>query len=331
MWTDLGRTVGRVRVLADRAAEVRLDDYILRMTATLQPAKQAPTTGAGVPTIWLDGKWYDRDTATVSVYDHGLLYGDGVFEGIRIYGGKVFRLAEHLERLYDSAHAIWMTVPMPREEMAAVTEEAVRRSGIQEGYIRHIVTRGVGDLGLDPRKCPRPSIIIIVDTIKLWPEETYETGLKVVTAGTPIPQRESLSPRVKSLNYIAHILAKIEGTQAGADEVLMLDSAGSVAEGSGQNLFVAKHGILSTPAVYAGILKGVTRDVVIDLARGAGYEVRETMLNRYDVYTADEAFFTGTAAEIVGIRQVDGRVIGTGKQGPITKDLRARFQALVRS
>ena len=301
------------------------------MTATLQPAKQAPTTGAGVPTIWLDGKWHDRETATVSVYDHGLLYGDGVFEGIRIYGGKIFKLAEHLERLYDSAHAIWMTVPMPREELAAVTEEAVKRSGIQEGYIRHIVTRGVGDLGLDPRKCPRPSIIIIVDTIKLWPEEMYETGLKVVTAGTPIPQRESLSPRVKSLNYIAHILAKIEGTQAGADEVLMLDSAGSVAEGSGQNLFIAKHGVISTPAVYAGILKGVTRDVVIELARGAGYEVRETMLNRYDVYTADEAFFTGTAAEVVGIRQVDGRVIGTGKQGPITRDLRGRFQALVRS
>ncbi len=284
-----------------------------------------------MPTIWLDGKWYDRETATVSVYDHGLLYGDGVFEGMRIYGGKIFKLAEHLERLYDSAHAIWMTVPMPREEMAAVTEEAVRRSGIQEGYIRHIVTRGVGDLGLDPRKCPRPSIIIIVDTIKLWPEETYETGLKVVTAGTPIPQRESLSPRVKSLNYIAHILAKIEGTQAGADEVLMLDSAGSVAEGSGQNLFIVRDGIISTPAVYAGILKGVTRDVVIALARGAGYEVRETMLNRYDVYTADEAFFTGTAAELVAIRQVDGRLIGTGKQGPITKDLRARFQALVRS
>jgi branched-chain amino acid aminotransferase len=147
------------------------------MSATLQPAKQAPTPGAGVPTIWLDGKWHDRETAMVSVYDHGLLYGDGVFEGIRIYGGKIFKLAEHLERLYDSAHAIWMTVPMPREEMAAVTEEAVRRSGITEGYIRHIVTRGVGDLGLDPRKCPRPSIIIIVDTIKLWPEEVYETGL----------------------------------------------------------------------------------------------------------------------------------------------------------
>jgi len=284
-----------------------------------------------VPTIWLDGKWHDRETATISVYDHGLLYGDGIFEGVRVYGGKVFRLAEHLERLYDSAKAIWLTIPMPLEEMAAVTEEAVRRSGIVEGYIRPIVTRGVGDLGLDPRKCPRPSVIIIVDTIKLWPEEVYETGLKVVTAGTPIPQREALSPRVKSLNYLAHILAKIEGVQAGADDVLMLDSSGSVAEGSGQNIFVVRRGKIATPAPYAGILKGVTRDVVIELARGAGYEVVETMLNRYDVYTADEAFFTGTATEVVAIRQVDGRLIGAGKSGPVTRDLRARFQALVRS
>ena len=224
-----------------------------------------------------------------------------------------------------------MTIPIPKDEMAAVTEEAVRRSGIREGYIRPIVTRGVGDLGLDPRKCPRPSVIIIVDTIKLWPEEVYETGLKVVTAGTPIPQRESLSPRVKSLNYLAHILAKIEGVQAGADEVLMLDSSGSVAEGSGQNLFVEKQGKLRTPAAFAGILKGVTRDVVIELAVQAGYDVQETILNRYDVYTADEAFFTGTAAEVVAIRQVDGRLIGAGKSGPVTRDLRARFQALVRS
>jgi branched-chain amino acid aminotransferase len=301
------------------------------MSVSVQASKQPPVPGAGVATVWLDGQWFDRDTATVSVYDHGLLYGDGVFEGVRIYGGKIFRLAEHMERLYDSAHAIWLTIPMPREQMAAVTEEAVRRSGITEGYIRHIVTRGVGDLGLDPRKCPNPSIIIIVDTIRLWPEEVYETGLRVVTAGTPIPQRESLSPRVKSLNYLAHILAKIEGVQAGADEVLMLDSSGSVAEGSGQNLFVVKHGRLQTPPAFAGILKGVTRDVVIELARGAGYDVQETMLNRYDVYTADEAFFTGTAAEVIAIRQVDGRLIGSGKSGPVTRDLRARFQALVRS
>src|SRR5919112_1755196 len=283
------------------------------MTATAETSRQPSTQGAGVPTIWLDGAWHDRDSAVISVYDHGLLYGDGVFEGIRIYGGRIFRLRDHLDRLYDSAHAIWLTVPISKEGMAEVTEEGVRRSGIKEGYIRHIVTRGVGDLGLDPRKCERPSVIIITDTIKLWPEEVYETGLKVVTAGTPIPQREALSPRVKSLNYLAHIMAKVEGVQAGADEVLMLDSEGHVAEGSGQNLFVVKHGRLSTPPAYAGILKGVTRDVVMELARGAGYEVQETMLNRYDVYTADETFFTGTAAEVVAIRQVDGRLIGSGK------------------
>jgi branched-chain amino acid aminotransferase len=301
------------------------------MSTQLHPSRTAITKDTGTPTIWLDGQWCDRATAMVSVYDHGLLYGDGVFEGIRVYGGKIFRLAEHLDRLYDSAHAIWLTIPMSKEEMAQVTEEAVRRSGITEAYIRHVVSRGVGDLGLDPRKCPRPSVIIIVDTIKLWPEEVYETGLKVVTAGTPIPQRESLSPRVKSLNYLPHILAKIEGVQAGADEVLMLDSQGHVAEGSGQNIFVVKHKRITTPPVYAGILKGVTRDVVIELARGAGYDVQESMLNRYDVYTADEAFFTGTASEVVAIRQVDGRLIGAGKSGPVTRDLRARFQALVRS
>jgi branched-chain amino acid aminotransferase len=301
------------------------------MTATAQTSRQPSTEGAGVPTIWLDGTWHDRDTAMISVYDHGLLYGDGVFEGIRIYGGRIFRLREHLDRLYDSAHAIWLTIPMSKDEMAAATEEGVRRSGIKEGYIRHVVTRGVGDLGLDPRKCANPSVIIITDTIKLWPEEVYETGLKVVTAGTPIPQREALSPRVKSLNYLAHILAKVEGIQAGADEVIMLDSSGTVAEGSGQNIFVVKGRLIRTPPAHAGILKGVTRDVVVELAREAGYDMQETMLNRYDVYTADEAFFTGTAAEVVGIRQLDGRVIGSGRPGPVTRDLRTRFQTLVRS
>ena len=299
---------------------------------TSAKAKISPSAqGAGTPIVWLDGKWCDRESATVSVYDHGLLYGDGVFEGIRVYGGKIFRLDEHLSRLYDSAKAIWLTIAMPREEMAAVTKEAVRRSGMAEAYIRHIVTRGVGDLGLDPRKCPKSSIIIIVDTIKLWPEQVYEAGLNVITAGTPIPHREALSPRVKSLNYLAHILAKVEGINAGADEVLMLDSAGHVAEGSGQNVFVVKNGRLRTPPAYAGILKGVTRDVVIELAQKAGYEIEQTILNRYDIYTADEAFFTGTASEIVAIRQLDGRVIGTGKSGSVTRDLRARFQALVRS
>src|SRR5215217_8790171 len=255
------------------------------MTVSTKPSAIPASAGVGTPTVWLDGKWCDRNTAVISVYDHGLLYGDGVFEGVRAYGGKVFRLAQHLERLYDSAKAIWLTIPMPRDELASVTEEAVRRSAISEAYIRHIVTRGVGDLGLDPRKCPKPSVLIIVDTIKLWPEQVYEAGLNVVTAGTPIPQRESLSPRVKSLNYLAHILAKIEGIHAGADEVLMLDSAGAVAEGSGQNVFVVKNGRISTPPPHAGILKGVTRQVVMELAEAAGYHVDQTMLNRYDLYT----------------------------------------------
>jgi branched-chain amino acid aminotransferase len=283
-----------------------------------------------VATIWLDGEWYDRETAKVSVYDHGLLYGDGVFEGIRVYGGRVFRLREHLERLYDSAKAIWLEIPMPIDEMAALTEEAVRRSGLADAYLRHVITRGVGDLGLDPRKCPKPTVLLIVDAIRLFPVEVYERGLRVVTAGTPIPQREALSPRVKSLNYLAHILAKVEGIQAGADEVLMLDAAGHVAEGSGQNLFVVKKGRIATPAAYSGILRGVTRDAVIEIARDAGYEVAETILNRYDVYTADEAFFTGTASEIIHLRELDGRAIGDGRRGPVTRDLAARFQALVR-
>ena len=281
-------------------------------------------------TIWLDGAWHDRDTAKVSVFDHGLLYGDGVFEGIRVYAGKVFRLTEHIDRLYDSARAIWLTVPMPREEMIAVTEEAVRRSGLAEAYVRHIITRGVGDLGLDPRKCARPSIIIIVDGIRMWPAELYDHGLRVITAATPIPQRESLSPRVKSLNYLAHILARIEGINAGADEVLMLDSAGHVAEGSGENIFVVKGGVVRTPPAHAGILKGVTRDAMIELAAAAGYAVREEVLNRYDIYTADEAFFTGTAAEIIGIRELDGRTIGEGRRGPVTSELARRFHALTR-
>jgi branched-chain amino acid aminotransferase len=281
-------------------------------------------------TIWLDGRWLDRESASVSVFDHGLLYGDGVFEGIRVYGGRAFRLQEHLERLYDSARAIWLTIPMPIEEMTSLTEEAVQRSGLDDAYIRHIVTRGVGDLGLDPRKCPAPTVIIIVDGIRLWPAEVYERGLRVVTAGTPIPHREALSPRVKSLNYLPHILAKIEGIHAGADEVLMLDSTGSVAEGSGQNLFVVKKGIVRTPPASAGILKGVTRDVVIELAAEAGLPLEEIQLNRYDVYTADEAFFSGTAAEIVFIREVDGRLVGDGRAGRVTRDLADRFRQLVR-
>lgn len=282
-------------------------------------------------TIWLDGKWCDRDTAMISVFDHGLLYGDGIFEGIRVYDGKIFRLTEHLDRLYDSAKALWLTIPMAQPELAAVHLEGVRRSGLRDAYIRTVVTRGVGDLGLDPRKCARPSVIVIVDSIALWPPEKYEQGLVVVTAGTPVPHREALSPRVKSLNYLPHILAKIEGVQAGADEVLMLDPAGWVAEASGSNLFIVRRRVVQTPATASGILRGVTRDAVLELAAAAGYEVRESILNRFDVYTADEVFFTGTGAEIIHARQVDGRMIGTGALGPVTADLAARFHRLVRS
>jgi len=283
-----------------------------------------------VSLIWIDGQWYDRDSAKVSVFDHGLLYGDGVFEGMRVYGGKVFRLEEHVDRLYDSAHAIWLTVPVPKEEMIRVTEEGVRRGRLSEGYLRHIVTRGVGDLGLDPRKCARATVIIIFDTISLWPRERYEQGLTVLTAGTPMPHREALSPRVKSLNYLPHILAKVEGIHAQVDEVLMLDSAGYVAEASGMNLFIVKRGELRTPPAYAGILRGVTRDVILELAAAAGIPAREEPLNRYDVYTADEAFFTGTAAEIAPIRSLDGRTIGAGPVGPVTRELITRFHTLTR-
>jgi len=279
--------------------------------------------------VWIDGTWHDRGTAVVSVFDHGLLYGDGVFEGIRAYGGRVFRLAEHLERLYASAKAIWLDVPMTKAEMGRIVEEGVTKSGIKEAYIRLVVTRGVGDLGLDPRKCPKASVFCITDTIRLWGAESYEKGLIAITAATPINHRESLSPRVKSLNYLTHILAKLEGIAASVDEVIMLDATGHVAEASGMNLFVVTRGVVRTPPPYSGILRGVTRDTVLELAREAGYATEELPLNRYDLYTADEVFLTGTAAEVVGISKLDGRAIGAGVAGPVTKDLAARFRAYV--
>lgn len=279
--------------------------------------------------VWIDGKYHDRADAVVSVFDHGLLYGDGVFEGIRAYNSRIFRLDRHLDRLYASAKAIWLDIPMGVPEMASMVTEAVAKSGLKDAYLRLVVTRGVGDLGLDPRKCPKPSIICIVDTIKLWTADRYEKGLTCLTAPTPILHRESLSPRIKSLNYLSHILAKVEGIAAGVDEVIMLDSGGYVAEASGMNLFLVKKGVLQTPPPYTGILRGVTRDAIIELAREADYGVDETPMNRYDLYTADEVFLTGTAAEVVGVAKLDGRVIGTGAAGRVTRDLAARFRALV--
>lgn len=281
-------------------------------------------------TIWIDGEWHTKETARVPVYDHGLLYGDGVFEGIRAYSGKVFKLAEHLDRLFESAHAIMLQIPYSKEEVGKVIEQTLAKSGLQDAYLRPIVTRGIGDLGVDPRKCPKASLIVIVDNIKIWPPERLEKGLAVISAGTPIPHRESLSPRVKSLNYLSHCMAKMEANVAGADEALMLDSSGYVAEGTGQNVFVIKGGVLRTPPLHAGILGGITRGVVMELGCEAGLKVREDILNRFDIYTADEAFLTGTASEIAPMSSYDGRPIGIGKTGPITKDLMKRFQAYVR-
>jgi len=278
--------------------------------------------------IWIDGEYHDRASARVSVFDHGLLYGDGVFEGLRAYNRRLFRLDRHVDRLYASAKAVWIEVPMAKDAMRRLVEEVVAKSGLDEAYVRLLVTRGVGDLGLDPRKCPRPSVIIIVDSIRLWPSDRYEKGLTALTAATPINHRESLSPRIKSLNYLSHILAKVEGIAAGVDEVIMLDAGGYVAEASGMNLFAVTNGTLKTPPAYAGILRGVTRDAVIELAREATYGVEEVPINRYDLYTADEVFFTGTAAEVVGVAKLDGRVIGAGVPGPVTKELAKRFKAL---
>jgi branched-chain amino acid aminotransferase len=276
----------------------------------------------------MDGKFLDRDSAKVSVFDHGLLYGDGVFEGIRAYHQKVFRLERHLDRLYASAKAVWLEIPMDKAAMAKMVEASVAKSGLDDAYIRLVITRGVGDLGMDPRKCLKPTVFCIVDTIALWPADRYEKGLTCTTAATPISHKENLPPRVKSLNYLSHILAKIEGIAAGSDEVIMLDSAGFVAEASGMNLFCFTDGALKTPPAYAGILRGVTRDAVMELAREANYAVEEVPINRYDLYTAQEVFFSGTAAEVVAVTKLDGRVIGSGRQGPVTRDLAARFRAL---
>lgn len=282
------------------------------------------------PRVSINGKIYGRDDAKISVYDHGLLYGDGVFEGIRIYSGKVFRLCEHIDRLYDSARSIGLDVPISREQMTRDVEATVQGYGAPDGYIRLVVTRGVGSLGLDPRKCV-PNVIIIVDGISLYPKEYYENGLDIVTAATIRSHPAALSPRVKSLNYLNNILAKMEAIRAGCFEALMLNHKGEVAECTGDNIFLVKNGVIRTPPLDAGILEGVTRNAVIDLARHAGHAVHEVTLIRHDVYVADEVFLTGTAAELIPVVRCDGRPIGAGKPGPVTRQLRELFLALVRS
>lgn len=279
--------------------------------------------------VWINGSYHDKLDAKISVYDHGLLYGDGVFEGLRIYSGKVFRLKEHIDRLYESAKAILLTIPMTPEAMTAAVNDAVAVNQKVDGYIRLVVTRGAGTLGLDPRKCD-PNVIIIVDDISLYPRELYEGGMAIITSSYMRNHPNAVNPRIKSLNYLNNILAKLEAIRAGCLEAIMLNHKGEVAECTGDNLFAIKNGVLRTPSIDAGILEGITRNFVIELAKQAGIPVEECSLTRHDVYVADEIFLTGSAAEVIAVTKVDDRVIGTGKQGPITARLREMFTKAVR-
>ncbi|MEL6105950.1 MAG: branched-chain-amino-acid transaminase [Planctomycetota bacterium] len=280
--------------------------------------------------IYINGQYFAPEDAKVSVYDHGLLYGDGVFEGMRTYDGKVFRLKEHLERLDESARAIGLQLPISLEQLADDTNEAVRRNELVDGYIRLVVTRGAGPLGIDPFKCSDPQIIIIADSITLYPETYYENGLELVTASTIRNHPAALSARVKSLNYLNNVLAKMEGLRAGCIEALMLNHNGEVAECTGDNIFSVKDGVLNTPPIDAGILEGITRNAVLELAAAAGIPTNQATMTRHDLFIADECFLTGSAAEVIPAVKLDGREIGDGKVGPITKQLNQAFRELVR-
>lgn len=283
-----------------------------------------------MPSIYINGQLVPKEDAKISVYDHGLLYGDGVFEGIRVYGGRVFLHQEHTDRLYESARAIRLEIPLAKQQMMAAVEQTVAANKIQDGYVRLVVTRGVGSLGLDIRKTSNPQIIIIADTITLYPKQVYEDGLKLVTASTIRNHSQALSPRIKSLNYLNNILAKIEGTDQGCEEALMMNHKGEVAECTGDNVFIVYRGVLKTPSPESGILEGLTRNAVIKLAKGAGIPVAECALTRHDIYVSDECFLTGSAAEVIAVTSIDGRKIGDGKPGPITRQLLELFRKLTR-
>ena len=281
--------------------------------------------------IYIDGQFYDKENAKISVFDHGLLYGDGVFEGIRFYNGRVFRLDEHIDRLFDSARAIALNIGMDKSAVIEATLETIRQNNLQDGYIRLVVTRGVGDLGLNPMLCPKASLFIIASKITLYSADKYENGLDVVTCATRRIPHGALSPMVKSLNYLNNVMAKIEAQNAGAGEGLMLNEQGFVSECTGDNIFIIKNGVITTPPISAGALAGVTRSVVFDLASEFGIPIHEPMMTRYDIFTADECFLTGTAAEIIPAVKLDTRLIGDGKPGPITRRLITRFRELTAS
>lgn len=281
--------------------------------------------------IYLNGKMVPDEEAVISVFDHGLLYGDGVFEGIRAYNGRVFRLVEHIRRLYESAHSIMLTIPLSQEEMIKAVVDTVNANKLRDAYIRLVVTRGVGDLGMDPRKCKTAQVFIIADKITLYPEELYEKGLEVITVATRRNIAEALEPKIKSLNYLNNIHAKIEANRAGVLEALMLTNQGYICEGTGDNIFIYRRGELLTPPAYLGILEGITREAIIELAAREGIPLKEVPFTRHDLYVSEECFLTGTAAEVIPVIEVDQRLIGSGKPGPITKKLIKLFRELAQS
>ena len=281
--------------------------------------------------VYMNGKLVDASEAHVSVYDHGLLYGDGVFEGIRSYNGLVFKLKEHVDRLFESAHTLMIKIPLSKQEMIQAVVATLKANKLTNAYIRLVITRGVGDLGLDPRKCSQPTVFIIADKIVLYPERIYREGMEIITVPTPRNLPEALNPQIKSLNYLNNILAKIEAVNGGVEEALMLNPHGYVAECTGDNIFIIKKGALITPPPYAGILKGITRGAVMDLAGSARIPVKEQMLTRHDLFNAEECFVTGTAAEIAPIVRIDGRVIGDGRPGKTTLRLMRDFRKLTKT
>ena len=281
--------------------------------------------------IYIDGKYYDERNARISVFDHGLLYGDGIFEGIRAYNGRVFKLKEHVDRLFCSAKSILLNLPMAHADIVAAIVETCRRNKVRDGYIRMVVTRGPGTLGLNPNRCKSPSVIIIAGKIQLYSHELYQQGMEIVTVPTTRNLHSALNPAIKSLNYLNNVLAKIEANNAGCEEAIMLNAEGFVAECTGDNIFIVKEGQLLTPPLAAGALYGITRRVVMDLAVQAGLKVLECDLTRYDLFNADECFLTGTAAELMPVVKIDGRVIGAGTPGPITGNLMTQYHALTKS
>lgn len=279
--------------------------------------------------IYLDGEHVTKENAKISVFDHGFLYGDGIFEGIRIYNGNIFKCKEHLDRLYDSAKSIDMVIPITQDEMLEAMAETIRRNEMRDGYIRLIVSRGVGDLGLDPRRCIKPSVIIIVEQLAIYSNEAYLNGLKAVSVAQRRNIPDALNPKIKSLNYLNNILVKIQSNFAGADEAIMMNAQGYVTEGSGDNIFIVKNGVITTPPCYLGALEGITRQAIIELCEQLDIPLKEEPFSMHDVYIADEVFFTGTAAEVIAAREIDGRIIGEGQAGPITLRLLDEFRNIV--